>query len=249
MKLTENAKRYHHRMFPDYESKLAKTDPEFIERLDNFAFDEVVNEEGQTLDDRTRFISHLAVFMGCQGIDEYRLMLPAALRMGVSPVEVKEIVYQGVDYLGIARVLPFLTATNEIFTNEGISPALEGQATTTMEDRLEKGEEVQMAIFGDHMKGFANSGPEESRHINRWLVSNCFGDFYTRRGLDVREREMITFCFLYAQGGCEPQLISHIAANIHVGNDKKYLIKIVSNNVPFIGYPRTLNALRCIQEA
>lgn len=127
--------------------------------------------------------------------------------------------------------------------------ALEGQATTTMEDRLEKGETVQMAIFGEHMKGFADSGPEESRHINRWLVDNCFGDFYTRTGLEISEREMITFCFLYAQGGCEPQLISHIKANIHVGNDKQYLIKIISNNVPFIGYPRTLNALRCIHEA
>lgn len=249
MNLTENAKAYRGRMFPDQESRLAKTDPEFTERFDNFAFDEVVNEEGQTLDDRTRFMSHLAVFMGCQGIDQYRLMLPAALRMGVSPAEVKEIVYQGVDYLGMARVLPFLTATNEILVQEGISPALEGQATTTMEDRLEKGEAVQTAIFGDHMKGFATSGPEESRHINRWLVSNCFGDFYTRTGLTIREREMITFCFLYAQGGCEPQLVSHIKANIRLGNDRNYLIKIISNNVPYIGYPRTLNALRCIGEA
>lgn len=249
MRLTDNTKNYHDKMYPEYESILAKTDPEFIERFDNFAFDEVVNEEGQRLDDRTRFITHLAVLMGCQGIDDYHLLLPAAIRMGVSPVEVKEIVYQGVDYLGMGRVFPFLKVTNEVLVENGISPILDGQATTTMENRFEKGAEVQMAIFGEQMKGFADSGPEESRHINRWLVSNCFGDYYTRTGLDIKEREMITFCFLYAQGGCEPQLSSHIKANMHVGNDKKFLIKIISNNVPFIGYPRTLNALRCIQEA
>lgn len=245
---TENAKNYHDRMYPNYESTLAKTDPEFIERFDNFAFDEVINDPAVQVDDRTRMLSLLGVLMGCQGIDDFRLIVPAALRLGVTPVELKEAVYQGVDYLGMGRVFPFLKAVNEVLTEEGIDPALPSQATTTMEDRLEKGSAVQMEIFGEQMAGFAESGPEESRHINRWLVDNCFGDIYTRTGLSIADREMLTFCFLYAQGGCEPQLKSHIAANFHVGNDKQYLIRIISNNVPFIGYPRTLNALRCINE-
>ena len=248
MKLTENARNYHDRMYPNYESTLAKTDPEFIERFDNFAFDEVINEPHTRVDDRTRFISLLAVLMGCQGIDDFKLLIPAALRLGVTPVEIKEIVYQGVDYLGMGRVFPFLKAVNDALKEAGVELPLEGQATTTMEDRLEKGAEVQTAIFGPRMEGFAESGPEESRHINRWLVDNCFGDFYTRTGLTLAEREMVTFCFLYAQGGCEPQLKAHIAANFRMGNDKEYLIRIISNNVPFIGYPHTLNALNCVRE-
>lgn len=247
--LTKNAKEYHDRMYPQYESTLARTDPEFIERFDNFAFDEVINDPMVQVDDRTRFLSLLAVLMGCQGIDDFKLLVPAALRMGLTAVEIKEMIYQGVDYLGMGRVFPFLKAINEILPQEGIDPALPSQATTTMEDRLEKGSVVQMAIFGEQMKGFAESGPEESRHINRWLVDNCFGDFYTRTGLSIADREMITFCFLYAQGGVEPQLKSHITANFHVGNSKEFLIRIISNNIPFIGYPRTLNALRCINEA
>ena len=99
------------------------------------------------------------------------------------------------------------------------------------------------------MKGFAASGPEESRHINRWLSGNCFGDYYTRTGLDYSQREMITFCFLAAQGGCEPQLTSHATGNMKVGNDKAFLIKIISQCLPYIGYPRSLNALRCVNEA
>lgn len=245
---TENAKNYHDRMYPNYESTLAKTDPEFMERFDNFAFDEVINDPAVQVDDRTRMLSLVGVLMGCQGVDDFRLIVPAVLRLGVTPVELKEAVYQGVDYLGMGRIFPFLKAVNEILVEEGIDPALPSQATTTMETRLEKGSAVQMEIFGERMAGFAESGPEESRHINRWLVDNCFGDFYTRTGLSVADREMLTFCFLYAQGGCEPQLKAHIAANFHVGNDKRYLIRIISNNVPFIGYPRTLNALRCVNE-
>lgn len=247
MAITEKAKVYHEKMFPGYVSKFLETDPEFIERFDNFAFDEVVNEV--RLDDRTAMMSHLAYLLGCQGIDEFQCMVPAALNFGVTPVEVKEIIYQAVAYLGIGRVLPFLKAANEILAERGVTLPLENQATTTMESRLQAGEQAQVDIFGEGMRGFAQSGPEESRHINRWLASNCFGDYYTRMGLDYKDREMITFCFLAAQGGCEPQLTSHAAANMKIGNDKEFLIKIISENIPFIGYPRSLNALRCVNAA
>ena len=114
---------------------------------------------------------------------------------------------------------------------------------------IQKGIEAQVAIFGENMRDFHCSGSEESKHINHWLTDNCFGDYYTRNGLDYRQREMITFCFLAAQGGCEPQLVSHVQANIKVGNDKEFLIKVVSQCLPYIGYPRSLNALNCINKA
>jgi 4-carboxymuconolactone decarboxylase len=176
-------------------------------------------------------------------------MVPAALNFGVTPVEVKEIVYQAVAYLGIGRVSPFLNGINDVLTARGIELPLEGQVNTTTENRLEKGIQAQVDIFGDGMKEFYKSGPEESRHINHWLADNCFGDYYTRSGLDYKQREMITFCFLYAQGGCEPQLTSHAVANMKIGNDKQVLIKIISQCLPFIGYPRSLNALRCVNDA
>lgn len=247
MNITENAKAYHEKMFPGYVSKLLETDPEFIERFDNFAFDEVVNNDN--LDDKTRFTAILATLIGCQGIDEYRAMMPAAMNFGVTPTEIKEIVYQAVAYLGIGRVFPFLKATNEILRARGIELPLAPQATTQTDNRLEAGVKAQVEIFGDGMKEFYKSGPQESRHINHWLADNCFGDYYTRGGLDYKGRELITFCFLAAQGGCEPQLISHAAANMKIGNDKALLIKIISQCLPYIGYPRSLNALRCVNEA
>ncbi|QHW34837.1 carboxymuconolactone decarboxylase (plasmid) [Paenibacillus rhizovicinus] len=247
MKVTEAAQRYHDKMFPGYESKFLETDLEFIERFDNFAFDEVVNQDD--LDDRTRMMAILSVLIGCQGIDEFSAMLPAALNFGVTPVEAKEIVYQSVPYLGIGRVFPYLHAVNEILVSQGIELPLPSQATTTTENRLEAGILAQVDIFGESMRDFWQSGPEESRHINRWLADNCFGDYYTRKGLDYKQREMITFCFLLAQGGCEPQLTSHAAANMRLGNDKLFLIKVISQCLPFIGYPRSLNALRCVNEA
>ena len=184
--------------------ELQMTDPEFVERFRHFVFDEVVKEENQQLDAATRYLAILSTLIGCGGVDAFREMLPTSLENGVTPVMVKETVYQAADYLGYGRMLPFLNVTNETFTQMEIALPLPGQATTTMNDRLEKGVEAQTAIFGEHMKEAWKKG-----HINRWLAANCFGDFYTRTGLDLPQREMITFCFLMAQGGCEPQLIAH----------------------------------------
>ena len=224
--------------------ELRKNDPEFAERFQHFAFDEVVNEENQQLDAPTRYLAILSVLIGCGGVDAYREMLPIALENGMTPVMVKETVYQATDYLGYERMLPFLNATNEVFADGNIPLPLPGQATTTMENRLEKGAEAQAEIFGEQMKEAWKNG-----HINRWLAANCFGDFYTRTGLDLPQREMITFCFLMAQGGCEPQLIAHAKGNMNLGNDKDFLIRVVSQCLPYIGYPRSLNAISCIQKA
>lgn len=223
---------------------LYETDREFMERFEHFAFEEVVNEKGQELEPKIRYTAILATLLGCQGTDAFRMMLPKALDAGVTPVMAKEIVYQATDYLGFGRVLPFINITNEILEARGVALPLENQATTTLEDRLEKGIQAQVDIFGEHM-----NEAWKASHINRWLASNCFGDYYTRNGLDLAQREMITFCFIMAQGGCEPQLTAHAKGNMNLGTDKEFLIRVVSQCVPYIGYPRSLNAIACINKA
>ncbi len=228
-------------------SEFQQTDPEFAAFFDSFALNEVPRQS--KLDERTRFMAILATLLGCQGLDEFRAVLPTALDAGVTPIEAKEIVYQATAYLGIGRVRPFLKATNDVLSTRGVALPLPEAATTTPETRLEAGAQAQVEIFGEGMRNFYKSGPEETQHINRWLADNCFGDYYTRKGLNHRQREMITFCFLSAQGGCEPQLTSHAMGNFKVGNDREFLIDVVSQCLPYIGYPRSLNALQCVNRA
>lgn len=220
------------------------TDPEFVERVEHFTFDEVVNDPEQQLDEETRWLAILSALIGAQSAEAFRKLLPQALDAGLSPVAVKETVYQAVDYLGLGRMLPFLDITNTVFSARSIALPLEGQATTTMDDRLEKGAQAQAAIFGEHMLEAWKTGT-----INRWLAANCFGDYYTRGGLDLKARELITFCFLAAQGGCEPQLIAHSQGNMNLGNDKAFLLRVVAQILPYIGYPRSLNAITCVNKA
>ena len=79
---------------------LRKTDPEFIERFEHFAFDEVINEENQQLEPSVRYLVILAALIGCGGADAYKETLFSALENGITPIIAKEIVYQATDYLG-----------------------------------------------------------------------------------------------------------------------------------------------------
>src|SRR5271165_3753940 len=244
----QTAQKSHDELFPRHVSTLAVTDPELIEMFDNFAFDEVIRHG--KLEMRTRLMVQLAAIIACQAVREYRAMLGAALTVGVTPVEAKEILYQAVPYLGIARVFDFIRATNEVLSERDIELPLPGQSTTTPENRAEKGLAVQKQIIGSEVvERLYASAPADEQHFQRFLSANCFGDHYTRTGIDVQTRELLTFSMLVALGGCEAQVKGHVAANVHVGNGRARLIDVLTQLLPFIGYPRTLNALRVVDEA
>jgi len=246
MAIRDDAHRNHDALFPNHVSTLKKTDPELIEVFDNWAFGDVL--EDTTLDIRTRLMVQLAAMIACHAVSEYRVMLGAALHVGVTPVETKEIVYQAVPYVGMARVFDFLHATNEVLQSRGIALPLAGQSTTTTETRFAKGLEAQKRIFGERIEDMRAVAPKDQLHIQDFLASNCFGDYYTRGGLDLKTRELLTLSMLAALGGCEVQLAGHVAGNLGVGNDRAVLVTTITQLLPFIGYPRALNALRVINE-
>lgn len=247
IKITQAAKDYRAKMFAGVPSTLAETDPEFAAIYENFAFDKVPNSSD--LDEHSRFIAIISALIGCQSVTVFPLLVSAALEFGISPIEIREVVYQAVAYQGSGRQLKFIPLMNDVFRQHNIELPLEGTATVAHEDRRRAGNEAQVAIFGESMRESYNQGDDQTRHINEWLSSNCFGDWYTRKGLSLADRELVTFCLLAAQGGCETQLTAHAKGNMNLGNDRDYLIKVVSQLVPYLGFPRCLNAITCINKA
>lgn len=246
MNITEKAMENYKKLFLEIGKENAYDD-ELMEILLNFNFDEVLKQDH--LDEKTRQMVILACTIASQTPKRYEVFVKAALNVGVTPIEIKEILYQSIPYVGVLKVLDLLEPTNKIFEERGIKLPLEKQGTTTRETRFEKGLEVQKSIFGDIIdKNYENS-PENQIHIQKFLSDNCFGDYYTRNGLDVKTRELITFVILLSQSGLEPQLKGHIQGNLNVGNDKQKLLDTVTALLPYIGYPRSLNAIRCINEA
>ena len=195
-----------------------ETDTQFAERLLHFADVEVARDPETELEPTTRYLAILATLLGCQGADEFRIQLGRALDAGLTPVQAKEVVHQAVDYLGIGRVRPFRAITNDVLEARGVARPLPDQTTTTMENLLEAGNAKHVELFGEGM----DKSYERSK-VNYWLADNCFGDYYTRTGLTNLQREMITFCYLAAQGSVEPQLLAHAKANIALGDTAAFL--------------------------
>ena len=224
-----------------FDAETRQTDPEFAEFFNYFSNEEVPSLG--KLENRTRYMAIISALLGCQGVDEFKSVLPVALDDGLSPIEVKEIIYQATAYLGIGRTKPFLIAANEIMKAKKIKLPLEPQSKTNLENRREMGTAKQVELFGEQMQDFWKNGD-----INYMLAANCFGDYYTRGGLSNKDRELITFCYIAAQGGCEPQLTGHTAANFKQGNDAEFLTNVVTEIQPYIGYPRSLNALAVVKK-
>lgn len=245
--ITENARQNHEELWYGYQSKLKVSDHELIEVFDNFAFDEVL--KNSRMDIRKRLMMIMASAIGSNAVTEFKMMAHAALKEGVTPVEVKEIVYQAVPYVGMSKVIDFLYAVNEVFEEKNIELPLEGQSTTSPEDRYEKGLAKQQEIFGEErINNMYKNSPPDLLHIQRFLSDNCFGDYVTRNGLDVKTREMVTLSFLIALGGTESQIKGHIQGNANVGNSRQDLIDLITQLLPYVGYPRTLNAINCLNE-
>ena len=79
--------------------------------------------------------------------------------------------------------------------------------------------------------------------LGRYLVEFVFGDIYSRPGLSVREREVITVAVLTALGGRDLQLGVHMKAALHLGVSAKELEEIVLQTVPYAGFPTAINAM------
>jgi 4-carboxymuconolactone decarboxylase len=175
MAISEAAQKNHDELFPGHVSTLAVTDPELTEIFGNFAFDEVLRHS--SLDTRTRLMVQLAALIGGQALSEYRVMLGAALTSGVTPAEVKEIVYQAVPYAGMGKVVDFIHATNDILTERGVQLPLGGQAATTPATRARTGRTVQEQIAGtERVQRMYSAAAADKLHIQEFLSANCFGD-------------------------------------------------------------------------
>lgn len=222
------------------------TDPEFSDIISRFAFTEVT--QFGDLETRDKILISLACVIASNGKEAFHMVLKGALKAGIKEEEIKELIYQSTAYVGVSGILYYLRETNKELDRKGHDFSHEKRTTIKEEERREKGEEVQVKIFGPDMKGSSLKGDDESRHISRWISENCYGDYYTREGLSLKDRELITFTILLSSGCTENQLKRHLQGNLNLNRSRKELIEAASECIPFIGYPKVLKAIDAINE-
>jgi 4-carboxymuconolactone decarboxylase len=225
---------------------MSTTQPELMQILRNLTYGDIYAIGN--LDDRTRELVTLVVLTTNQTLQQIKAHAHAALSIGVSPIEIREALYQAAAFIGFPKVINALEVVDEVLASRGIALPLESKATVADHERLEKGRAIQQAIYGvrmrENLKDLPGSLPDD---VSR-LVTESFGDFYTREGLDIKTRELMIFCALATLGGTDRQLASHAEGNLKVGNSIETMASAMVQAVPYVGFPRVLNALYAIKD-
>ena len=223
-------------------------DPEFGEVLRRLIFGEIFHTGD--LDEQMRELITVVVLTTMQMLPQLAAHSNAALNVGISPIELREAVYQCAPFIGFPGTLNAITTMNETFRTRGIDLPLPGQNTVDDAERYAAGKAIQQPIYGDEIQESLASLPAGlGDTIASYLTEFCFGDFYTRSGLDLARRELLVLCVLAALGSSDTQLRAHAIGNTKFGNDLTRQLTALIHCLPYIGFPRTLNAIRVVNEA
>ena len=228
-------------------SSLKETDPDLYEIVKNFIYGDVAQLGDLTV--KQRELITLVVLTVNQQPEILEKHVNAALNIGLTPVEIKEAIYQTAPYAGIPKAVIATEAANKVFKERNIKLPVESQSTTDESSRYDKGLGTQIKLFGERITNMRAASPKGQEHICDYLAGYCFGDFYTRNGLDLKTRELLTLCMLAALGDTESQIKGHIQGNLNIGNDKDIMLAAITQCLPYIGFPRTLNAIKYLNEA
>lgn len=242
----ERAKKKYQELF-GAPAVLSATDPELMTILQRFIFGEVFFTG--TLDDKTRELITITTLVTNQTLPQLKVHTNAALNIGVTPVQIREVIYQLSPFIGFPKVLNALDTVNNVFKTRGIKLPLPKEGTVQENERFDSGKQKQVPLYGDAMKTNMKDLPGVyADFVPKMLTETCFGDFYTRGGLELQARELMIFCALATLGGTEKQMTSHAVGNLKVGNTKEILIAAMVQCYPYIGFPRVSNAIAVIRE-
>ncbi len=221
-------------------------DAEMMQILQKYIFGEVFTVGD--LDIKTRELITVVCLTTMQTLPQLKAHINGALNAGNTPLEVREAIYQCAPFIGFPKTLNALGVLNEVFKARGIQTPLESGVTVAENERYQKGKEIQEKLYGDEIKQAMKGLPQNmGDEAARFLTEVCFGDFYTRKGLDIKTRELLALAVLVAKDD-DITLKSHIKGNLKAGNSPETIAAAIIQCMPYTGTPNALHALTYLKQ-
>jgi 4-carboxymuconolactone decarboxylase len=241
-----HAEATYERLFGPRDAGAPDDDPELGSILRRFIFGDVFDTG--VISDQTRELITVTVLTCLQTLPQLSSHTAAALKVGVEPIQVREAIYQLAPFIGFPRTLNAVTTINEVFRGHGLDVPLPPQGTVSDPDRHARGLAEQAPLYGTEIMDDMADLPEPfNEALPRFLTEFCFGDFYTRGGLTLAERELLVLCALATLGDTAAQLGPHGRACLQVGNSKTAVVAALVHCFPYIGFPRAVAAIRAVR--
>lgn len=246
MNRIEICKKNYHELFGGEALPKEGNDAEFMAILQKYIFGEVFAIGN--LDNKTREMLTVTSLAAQQTLPQLKAHINAALNVGVSPIELREAIYMEAPFIGFPKTLNAINVMNEVFKERNIQLPLEETKTVNEENRFEKGFAIQNPVYGEEIKEALSDLPENmGNEVARLLTEVCFGDFYTRKGLNIKTRELLTISILLSIGKMDT-LKSHIKGNIKVGNSEETIAAAIIQVMPYVGFPNAIEGLKILKK-
>lgn len=222
------------------------TDPEIMDILQKFIFGEVFQTGSLTV--KQREMITCITLAAQQALPQLKAHAGAALNVGVTPEELREVVYLTAPFIGFPKMLNALSTVNGVFEERGIKLPLEKQGSVTDASRHETGKAIQDRLYPGGISSTMDGMPGDmGKDVEGFLTDYFFGEIYSRGALDLKTRELLGYCVLVTIGA-ESQLKSHYYGNLNVGNTPEIITAAVIQCLPYVGFPAAIKALSIIKQ-
>lgn len=235
---TRRAYETYQELFGDMELDLNGQSPDFVDIMNNFIYGDVYHQS-DLLTVEERELVTLVTLTTQQSYELLKQHAVGALNAGLTPEEVMEAVIHCSPYVGMATTYDAVSAVADAFEENGTELPLPSQTMVSDEERYAAGAAAQNQLFG------LNPQPGTD-DITDYVTAWCFGDFYTRGSLPIETHEMLTMCILANMG--VQQFGGHVRGTYNAGYSKEKILAIVAQMMPYMGTPRTLNAVSTVNE-
>ena len=222
------------------------TDPEMMDILQKFIFGEVFQTGELTLKQREMITCITLATM--QTLPQLKAHAGAALNVGVTPEELREVMYLTAPFIGFPKMLNAVGAVNEVFKERGISLPLGKQGTVTEETRHKSGKAIQDKLYPGGIASVMEGVPGNmGKDVEQFLTDFFSGDIYSRAALDFPPRELLGYCVLTTLEA-KTHFLPHYPGNATPGTPPKTLTAAVIQSLPYTVFPAAIKALRIIKE-
>lgn len=115
-------------------------------------------------------------------------------------------------------------------------------------DKYEHGLKIRETVIGKEASQLVSDSLSDIAPILNQKTLLAFDEAESRSILTMQQREMITITTLLTQGDTTGQLRIHIQGALNVGLKRDEIVETFIHCLPYVGFPRVLNAISVAKE-
>lgn len=230
---------------PSINEALKDIAPDLARMAISFTYGEIYSRP--VLDLRQRQFVTVAALAAMGGAEpQLRFHIAGALNVGCSPREIVELMIHLVVYAGFPAALNGVSAARDVFREKcvDVAPVSVSPSATRYDDGVAGLRAVDGAVGERVVESLNEIAPD----LGRFVVEFAFGDVYSRTGIDLVLRELITVAALTAMGSATPQLKVHMHGFLNVGGTWEELVEVITQIAAYAGFPRAVNGALAAKE-